>query len=88
MIPGVGGGVENFILAFGGGLAVQEREGSGGSRNCRKGNAFVVLGELEIVESIEYERNVDRKMFAICFQGGQKIISAPNQFKGTLSIDQ
>lgn len=52
MIPGVGGRVESFILAFGGGLAVKKREGGGGGRSCRKGGAFVVFGELKIVERI------------------------------------
>jgi len=39
--------VESFFLAFGGGLAVYEREGGGSGRSCRKGGAFVVLGELK-----------------------------------------
>jgi len=42
--------VENFAVAFGGGLAVKEGKRSGGGRSGRKGNAFIVLGELKIVK--------------------------------------
>jgi len=45
VIPGVGGGVEDFIIAFGGVGGGEEGEGRGGGGGGGEGDALVVFGE-------------------------------------------
>ncbi len=48
MFPGVGGGMENVVVAFcsGGGVVLKERQGGAGGGSGGEGDALVVVGEL------------------------------------------